>query len=328
MVSGETSAATHYSVAHATSHQIIKARAAKNTVDPWMPYHFHVEPEYSASGHVDDVATVFLTNRECPYKCLMCDLWKNTTDTSVPVGAVPAQIDFALKRLSPAPHIKLYNSGNFFDPGAIPVADWPAIADRVGSFRTVIVENHPKLCGADCVKFQTLLNDRAGSDTQLEVALGLETSHEATLATLNKNMTTRDFADACEFLLRHQIQIRAFVLLRPPGVSELDGIMQAIASVRFAFDCGVGCVAVIPTRAGNGIVDEMQQAGTFQPPSLRSLERVIDETVSWNRGRVFADLWEIEQFAGCRECAKQRIERLQQINLSQSILPAIDCCDC
>ena len=42
------------------------------------PYAFFVEEERSASGEVVPVATVFLTNRECPWRCLMCDLWKNT----------------------------------------------------------------------------------------------------------------------------------------------------------------------------------------------------------------------------------------------------------
>ena len=60
----------------------------------------------------------------------MCDLWKNTLTETVPVGAIPAQIEYALARLPAARVIKLYNSGSFFDPRAIPVADYPAIARR------------------------------------------------------------------------------------------------------------------------------------------------------------------------------------------------------
>ncbi|MCA9072398.1 MAG: hypothetical protein KDA84_25915, partial [Planctomycetaceae bacterium] len=69
-----------------TDREIVEARPAKNLVDPNRPYAFLVEPEMAASGQVVDVATVFLTNRECPFRCLMCDLWKNTTDESVPPG--------------------------------------------------------------------------------------------------------------------------------------------------------------------------------------------------------------------------------------------------
>ncbi len=301
---------------------ILTARGAKNRVDPFRPYHWLVEPECSADGHVEDVATIFLTNRECPFRCLMCDLWKNTTDEKVPVGAIPEQIRFALEQLPAARHIKLYNSGNFFDAQAIPPQDFAAIAELVKPFRTVIVENHPKLCSELCVEFRDLCG------TQLEIALGLETSHAATLATLNKHMTTDDFARACEFLLSHDIRIRTFILLRPPGVSEEQGIQHAVESIRFAFGCGVNCCSVIATRAGNGIMDRLQQQGIFSPPKLRSLEAVLDEAIRWQRGRVFADVWDAEQFSTCAACCFERIERLRAMNLSQIVLPPVRCQAC
>ena len=86
----------------------------------------------------------------------MCDLWRNTTDRRVSVGAIPRQIDFALERLPAARHIKLYNSGNFFDHQAIPPEDYGPIAERLTSFATVIVENHPRLCGDDVLRFRDL----------------------------------------------------------------------------------------------------------------------------------------------------------------------------
>lgn len=292
---------------------ILAARGPRNPVDPLLPWHFLIEPEYSRRGHVDDVATIFLTNRECRFRCLMCDLWKNTIETSVPVGAIPAQMDFALQQLPPARHIKLYNSGNFFDQKAIPIADWPAIADRVREFETVIVENHPNLCGPHCQEFQHLCG------TQLEVALGLETSHTSTLARLNKQMTTQDFARACEQLLKDHILIRAFVLLKPPGTTEQQGIERAIASVQFAFDCGVSCCSVIPVRAGNGIMEQLTKHGEFSPPFLSSLETVIRETLGWHRGRVFADLWDAEQFADDANTAQEQMARLEAMNLTQRV---------
>jgi len=292
---------------------ILNARGARNDVDPWTPYHFLNESEYSAAGVVEDVSTIFLTNRECPFRCLMCDLWKNTTTSTVPLGAIPAQIDFALSRLPPAKHVKLYNSGNFFDAQAIPPADLPNIADRVRHFQTVIVENHPRLCDSRCGDFQNLLG------TQLEIALGLETSHPATLAKMNKQLTVMDFARACNLLMKSQIRIRAFILLKPPWTTEEQGVERAIESVRFAFDCGVSCCAVIPVRPGNGIMDQLGEVGIFSPPRLSSLETVMQETLSWNRGRVFADLWDARQFADDLAEADLQIARLEAMNLKQCL---------
>ena len=78
-----------------------------------MPWAFFVEEERSAAGEVVPVATVFLTNRECPWRCVMCDLWRNTLAEETPAGAIPTQIEYALERLPAARQIKLYNSGSF-----------------------------------------------------------------------------------------------------------------------------------------------------------------------------------------------------------------------
>src|SRR6266849_4570318 len=78
---------------------ILAQRPARNPVDPRRPFAFFFEEERAESGETASVATIFLTNRECPWRCLMCDLWKNTLTESVPPGAIPAQIHFALLRL-------------------------------------------------------------------------------------------------------------------------------------------------------------------------------------------------------------------------------------
>jgi archaeosine synthase beta-subunit len=301
--------------------EILAARGRKNIVDPFQPYAYLVEEERSASGEIVPVATVFLTNRECPFHCLMCDLWRNTTDESVPDGAIPAQIDFALSRLPNARQIKLYNSGNFFDPRAIPRGDYAAIAERVNGFENVIVENHPRLCGEDCLRFRDRLR------TELEVALGLETVHPEVLPALNKQMTVEDFDHAATFLLSIGIAVRTFVLLRPPFLSEAQGIAWALRSIEHAFARGAGCCSIIPTRAGNGIMDHLQQRSKFSPPTLRSLETVLARGIQMAAGRVIADLWDAHRFSNCDRCCSARIERLRQMNLTQRIQGEV-ACDC
>ena len=160
----------------------------------------------------------------------MCDLWKNTLTESVPQGAIPAQIDYALARLEPARHIKLYNSGSFFDPRAIPVEDYPAIAERVADFERVIVECHPALIGEkigeNCFRFKEILSG------PLEVAMGLETAHPAILEKLNKRMTTDQFAAAAARLREHGIDLRVFILVKPPFMREDEALCMGPALPR------------------------------------------------------------------------------------------------
>ncbi len=120
----------------------------------------------------------------------MCDLWRNTTDRRVPDGAIAAQVEYALARLPAAPHVKLYNAGNFFDAQAIPPGDLPRIAELLTPFQTAIVECHPRLVGPRCLEFRDLLRPA------LRVAMGLETAHPEVLRRLNKGMTLDDFERA------------------------------------------------------------------------------------------------------------------------------------
>ncbi|MDA1211869.1 MAG: radical SAM protein [Planctomycetota bacterium] len=303
-----------------TTSDIEHLRPPRNDVDPWKPYHWLVEPEFSRAKQLEDVTTVFLTNRECPFRCLMCDLWKNTLTKPTPRGAIPAQIRFALAQLPPAAHIKLYNSGNFFDRAAIPSDDYAEIISLVSGFKTVIVENHPKLCGPVCLEFRDRLEG-----AELEIALGLETIHEPTLAQLNKQMTVDDFRRAAEYLRSAGIYVRAFVLLRPPGMTEVEGIERALESISFAFDVGADVVSVIPTRGGNGIMERLAEAGAFHPPNLRSLERVLEVALSWCRGRVFADVWDVNSISHCTNCVSMRKDRLHQMNITQQVPPHVSC---
>lgn len=306
-----------------TDTEIIAARPERNTVSARRPYAFLVEPECNAQGEVVDVATLFLTNRECPFRCLMCDLWKNTLTESVSLGDIPEQIRWGLKQLPAAREIKLYNSGNFFDRKAIPPDDYEPIAELVRGFETVIVENHPSMCGDACRRFAELI-----APARLEVALGLETCHPELLATLNKRMTLADFDRAAEILHSAEIRTRVFLLLKPPFLTEAEGVEWALRSVDYAFDRGVGCCAVIPTRAGNGMMEQLELEGSFSPPSGHSLESVLEQGLARKRGRVFVDLWDAERFFACPHCSESRIGRLNEMNLRQRLLPPVACSEC
>lgn len=319
---------------------------SRRILDVFRPQQFFVEQERAESGEVVSVATVFLTNRECPWRCIYCDLWKNTTAETVPLGAIPAQIDLALTQLwrdelreshfeekrsgtrgdrpSNVKQIKLYNAGSFFDPKAIPPEDLPAIAERVSGFERVIVECHPALVGESALRFRGLL-----SAAKLEVAMGLEIADDEILSKLNKRMTLAMFRRASEFLVRNGIAVRAFVIVKPPFVrSEKAALAFAQRSIDFAFDCGATVVSLIPARFGATELQALAQSGDFAPPKLATLEASLGYGVSLHRGRVFADLWNLESFADCSVCFAARRARLNEINLQQTGLPGILCEPC
>ena len=186
-------------VLDSTDRWVLEHRGRSAPLDPSAPTRRIWEEEPDGRGALAPTAVVFLTNRECPFRCVMCDLWVNTLDETVPPGAIAAQIRTRARDLPPARQIKLYNAGSFFDPRAIPPDDDEEIARRGGGFERVIVEAHPgvprgRVCGA--VPALPRL-DLGGT---LEVAIGLETAHPDVLARLNKRMTLDAFrraADSC-----------------------------------------------------------------------------------------------------------------------------------
>jgi len=304
-----------------TTAEILARRPPKEVVDPQRPYAYLVEPECTAEGVIESVATLFLTNRECPFHCLYCDLWRHTLDQPTPVGAIPEQIRWGLAQLLATRHIKLYNSGNFFDPLAIPPSDYPAIAALIQPFETVIVENHPRLINAHIAEFQSLLMG------QLEIAIGLETVHPEILPRLNKQMTVADYQRACEALRDRDIHIRTFVLLRPPGLSDDAGVEWALRSIEVAFDAGSRCASLIPMRGGNGSMEDLARQGLFTPPTISAMYVTLRQAIEMNRGRVFVDLWGIEALFECPHCGPQQAAVLHQMNLTQRVLPWVKC-DC
>ncbi len=302
---------------------ILDKRGQKNPLDPTRPYAFLWEEECGNHREPISTATVFLTNQECPFRCLMCDLWQNTLEKSVPAGAIAEQIRDAIAQLPSARQIKIYNAGSFFDPQAIQPEDDPEIAQILSHFERVIVECHPAFLRGESA--ERTLRFRDFISGKLEVAIGLETVHEPTLQKLNKRMTLDDFKRAAEFLKDNEIDLRVFILLRPPFLNEAEGVEWACHSLDFAAHCQADVCTIIPTRGGNGAMEALENQS--QPPQLSSLETAIEYGLGLHAFRVFADLWDVEKFYTC-ECSSQRAERLAEINRTQQILPAILCPAC
>lgn len=303
-----------------TDSQILALRGPKATLDPQRAYAATLEEERDPSGDLVPTAVVFLTNRECPFRCVMCDLWVNTLDDVVPEGVIAEQIRAALATLPPARQVKLYNAGSFFDAQAIPPAEDVAIARLLEPFDRVIVEAHPAYLRGPYAERCVALRDRLRG--QLEVAIGLETANPHVLERLNKRMTLDDFRRAAEFLHEQAIDVRAFILLQPPFMRVDEAVEWGCRSIDVACDAGASVCSVIPTRGGNGA---MEAIGAVKP-TLTALESVVEYGVAIGRGRVFADLWALERFYDCR-CSPERARRLREMNQRQTI-PAPILCDC
>ena len=245
---------------------IVDLRGPRPSHDPWRYQNLAVEDEATERGGAARVGTVFLTGRECPWRCAMCDLWRSTTHSDTPEGAIPVQVAAARQqwrsRGEQISRIKLYNASNFFDPRAVPETDYASIASHLDDLNQVIVESHASLVGPRVENFASTLHGPS-----LEVAMGLETAHPVALDALNKRMTTDDFARASEWLRGHGVSIRVFLLIHPPFIALEEQDEWLVRSVDFAAACGAAVISLIPTQGGNGTMEALAREGLFRPPT-------------------------------------------------------------
>ena len=302
-----------HSIVNISDNVVLDARGPKNNIDATRAYGCFNDPEYTRNGNIELHTIILTSNKECSFKCAMCDLWKNTTSDSVKQGVITKQIKDALDSVPWAPHIKIYNAGSFFDRKSIPEQDTIDIANLLQDRETIIVEAHPRIVGNSTYEYADLLKPK------LEVAMGLETVDPIVLPRLNKKMTLHDFEQATINLIEHEISVRAFILLRTPWQSEEEGIHWAKKSIDFAQSIGVECCTIIPTRRGNGLIEKLEEQGDFSPPSLYSLEEALSYGINKKQGRVFADLWDINQFGSDDKC----IGRIKEMNDTQGVTCAL-----
>jgi radical SAM enzyme (TIGR01210 family) len=309
---------------------ILAARGARAVLDPSRPYRCLVEPEPLPRGGVADVAAIFTTGPECPFRCLMCDLWKHTLERSESLPSIADQVEHALQKLPDAPHLKIYNAGSFFDSQAVSASDRARIAELVHGRERVIVECHPLLVDRRCAEFAAAI-----APTVLEVAMGLETVDPLVLSRLNKRMTLVDFDRAARLLLDAGVELRAFILLGPPGHFGAESVEWAKRSVEHALSRAASYAVVIPVRPGNGILDQLERQGQFVRPTLAELTQVLTHglesrgTSAAGRrdGCVLVDLWDIENSFDCPDCGPLRAEALRRMNLTQRPVEVVEC-DC
>ena len=156
--------------------------------------------------------------------------------------------------------------------------------------------------------------------------MGLETAHPEVLARLNKRMTLDQFSNAARFLRRNGIELRVFILVQPPYLPSAEALYWAERSLDFAMEQGATAAVLIPTRGGNGAMEDLMASGQFEPPALETLEAAMEYGLGLKAGRVFADLWGVRE--RCAYCHPQRLARLRRMNLQQVFLDRTSCERC
>lgn len=215
--------------------------------------------------------TMILRTVGCRWnRCTMCGY----AGEGAPATAedLVAQFENAMQRSSPeVDEVKIYTSGSFLDPQEMPAAARDEILRRLqdAGIKRLVIETRPQYLTAQRVEVCL-------SRLQTEFAIGLETSNDLIREhVIRKGFTFQDFVDAAEVVHRQGGRVKAYLLLKPPLLSESEAMRDAIASARAARGHAEVLSLNLCNVQRNTAVERMWEQGEFRPPRLWSALEVL-----------------------------------------------------
>jgi archaeosine synthase beta-subunit len=315
------------SVAHDRRPDPAAPDAARRYVNQW------VEDEAIGLERVRAFVLILKT-RGCYWAdekgCSMCGYSKDTLGRSATPEELAEQTDRALARYRGEPYVKVYTSGSFLDDReADPASRLRLVSGFSGTARRLLFETLPEFATADVL--EPLHRAFAG---EIEVALGLETTDPTVLARyVHKNAPPSEYLSAADRVRALGLRAKAYLLLKPPYLTEQESIEDVVRSVDEAarhFDA----ISVNPVHIQNGtVVEWLYHRGRYRPPWLWS---VVDVLSRGAERRGTARLVSFPTAGGlargphnCGECDARVLAAIEEASLSQEFGPLRELdCDC
>ena len=298
---------------------------ARRYVNQW------VEPEALGTERVRAFVLILRT-RGCYWAdvkgCSMCGYSKDTLGRSATPEELAEQLARALARYRDEPYVKVYTSGSFLDDREVDPASRAAIVSAFsGRARRLLFETLPEFVRPELV---TPLREAFAGE--LEVALGLESTDPTVLSRfVNKGSPPSEYLAAARRLADLGTRSKAYLLLKPPYLTESEAVSDVVRSVREAaphFDA----LSVNPVHIQNGtVVEWLYHRGRYRPPWLWSLVDVLREGSTVRAG---SRLVSFPTAGGlprgphnCGNCDTRVLAAIEEASLSQefSRLDDLDC---
>ena len=269
--------------AHNAAMREIRARNDQ-TYDPTEPTRVWLDEDNTPNG-VKQSLTIILNTGGCRWAraggCTMCGYVAESVDGgSVGHENLMTQIDHCLDHESenaddPAELIKIYTSGSFLDEREVPAETRAAIGETFSNRERIVVESLP-----DFVEREKL-TDFTDRGLETDVAVGLETATDRVRHDcVNKYFDFADLETACAEARAVDAGIKAYLLLKPPFLTEREAVADMKSSVRRCADVeGCHTVSMNPTNVQRyTMVEELYHDGGYRPPWLWSICEVLEAT--------------------------------------------------
>lgn len=301
--------------------------------DPHHPTRVWIDEDRTPDG-VQQSLTIILNTGGCRWAraggCTMCGYVAESVEGgTVPHPALMDQLDVALaheaeKADRPCPLVKIYTSGSFLDEREVPVESRQEIARTFNNRERLVVESLPDFVTAE------RLEDFLSHDLAVDVAVGLETANDRIRHDcINKYFDFDDFVVAAEMARDVGAGIKAYLLLKPPFLTESEAVEDMVDSIRRCMPYA-HTVSMNPTNVQRyTMVNELYFNGGYRPPWLWSICAVLERTAD-EGGIVVSDPVGAGSDRGphnCGECDERVSNAIKDFSLrgDPSVFEQIDC---
>ena len=228
--------------------------------------------------------------------------------------------------------ISVYNSGNWFANREIPPLARQSIYQAIACSQCegVMVESLPQF-----VTPQLMEEARNHlSDKRLIVAIGLQSADDTVRnVCVNTTCTKEQFERASHLLWQYGYTARAYLMVKPPFLTEREAVTDTVESIRYVAELGYKDVSICPTRiAPYTVASELAERGLYTPPSLWTIVDILKLAHSICDLRITClDLDSKNSDTlyprTCSSCTQRLLTSLQEYNLGHdlSTIAALNC---
>jgi radical SAM enzyme (TIGR01210 family) len=260
--------------------------------------------------------------------CTMCSYLLDGTSKNPTSDEFLNQFLEAMKKVENASapiSVKIYTSGSFLDTDEIPIEARNQILTEISNDKRiteVVLESRPEYVQDSTLEeIRSLLGNRL-----IELAMGLESSSDIIRSLcINKNFDFADFKEAVDIGKKYEIGTRAYVLLKPPFLTERDALIDAQKTISDAIDAGVSTISLNPVNVqSNTLVESLWKKQRYRPPWLWSVVEVLQYAHETAKGavRVVCDPAAAGKKRGthnCGKCDKSVVTAIRQFSLTQDV---------
>jgi radical SAM enzyme (TIGR01210 family) len=231
------------------------------------------------NGKIVDAGVIILRTAGCSHfhkgGCSMCGYNVGSDPNASPMSILK-QFEHGVRDVGEVQLLKIYTSGSFLDECEVPLDAAKKILHHCRDKNVkLLFESRPEYVSPE------RLDDLIAVHDDIEVALGLESSNDRILMySIKKGFAAEDYEKAAKLLAEKGLDIRTYVLLKPPFITESEAIADSVSTVKFAATMS-DTISLNPVNVQKGtLVEKLWRGWAYRPPWLWSVLEVLKATTA------------------------------------------------